>query len=116
MVKDGVQPLEGIVETDWSPATFTMNWKLTRTGHWVRFERLEPICMIVPAKRGLAESLVPRPRPLRENAELSDSYAQWSTGRSQFLASLRDGDPAAVAQRWQKDYFREAVPSAVELR
>src|SRR5262249_10365563 len=25
-VKDGIQPLTGIVETDWSPFTFTMNW------------------------------------------------------------------------------------------
>src|SRR5581483_1718405 len=26
--KDGASPLEGIVETDWTEATFTMNWKL----------------------------------------------------------------------------------------
>src|SRR6185437_11250072 len=29
--KDGIQALEGIVETDWTMATFTMNWKFTRT-------------------------------------------------------------------------------------
>ena len=28
--KDGVSPLEGIVETDWASASFSMNWKLTR--------------------------------------------------------------------------------------
>ena len=28
--KDGACPLEGVVETDWAVATFTMNWKLTR--------------------------------------------------------------------------------------
>src|SRR3546814_13729675 len=28
--KDGASPLEGIIETDWSPYTFTMNWQLTR--------------------------------------------------------------------------------------
>jgi hypothetical protein len=28
--KDGAHALEGIVETDWSVATFTMNWMLTR--------------------------------------------------------------------------------------
>src|SRR4051794_26898335 len=36
--KDGVSPLEGIVETDWAVATFTMNWKLTRPGLSVTFE------------------------------------------------------------------------------
>lgn len=30
--KDGISALEGIVETDWTAATFTMNWKFTRPG------------------------------------------------------------------------------------
>ena len=29
VIKDGIAPLEGIVETDWAEATFTMNWKMT---------------------------------------------------------------------------------------
>ena len=29
-LKDGIQPLSGVVETDWLPFTFTMNWKFTR--------------------------------------------------------------------------------------
>jgi len=106
MVKDGVQPLEGLVESDWCPATFTMNWKLTRPNHWVRFDRSEPICMIVPAQRGLAENLVPVRQPLRENTAILDAYTRWSAGRHQFLASLRNHEPAAVARSWQKDYFR----------
>ena len=28
--KDAIQPLTAIVETDWAPFTFTMNWKFTR--------------------------------------------------------------------------------------
>ena len=30
--KDGIAPLEGIIETDWLDFTFTMNWKFTRPG------------------------------------------------------------------------------------
>src|SRR5882757_10212642 len=30
--KDGVGPLTGVIETDWSPFTFTMNWRFTRPG------------------------------------------------------------------------------------
>ena len=40
-------PLEGIVETSWSPMTFTMNWQID----WattVGWEKGEPICRIVP--------------------------------------------------------------------
>jgi hypothetical protein len=54
--KDGACPLEGLVETDWSPATFTMNWKLTRPHFPVVFEEDEPICMIVPQRRGELEA------------------------------------------------------------
>ena len=39
MVKDGIQPLSGIVETDWSPFTFTMNWLFTRKNAPIAFER-----------------------------------------------------------------------------
>ena len=42
-IKDGVQALEGIVETDWAVQTFTMDWKFTRPRRWVRFEADEPI-------------------------------------------------------------------------
>ena len=28
--KDGIYPLTGVIETDWSPYTFTMNWRFTR--------------------------------------------------------------------------------------
>ncbi|MBI1313570.1 hypothetical protein GC176_19945 [bacterium] len=35
--KHGIQALEGIVETDWTAATFTMNWKLTCPNEPVHF-------------------------------------------------------------------------------
>ncbi len=39
-----------MVETDWTAASFTMNWKLTRVGQIVRFERGEPICIATGAR------------------------------------------------------------------
>ncbi len=30
-IKDGIQALEGMIESDWIDATFTMNWKITRS-------------------------------------------------------------------------------------
>lgn len=41
--KDGIAALGGVIETDWSPYTFTMNWRFTRPGQRVRFEAGEPI-------------------------------------------------------------------------
>ncbi|HEY7423982.1 MAG TPA: DUF6065 family protein [Gemmataceae bacterium] len=104
--KDGVQPLEGVVETDWLPATFTMNWKLTRPYHSVRFERGEPICMLVPIPRSLAEQLKPVYAPLDANPELSRDYRQWEQSRSNFNADLAALRTEAVQRGWQRDYMK----------
>ena len=42
--KDGIQAMSAVVETDWMPFTFTMNWKFTRPNQRVRFEKGEPYC------------------------------------------------------------------------
>jgi uncharacterized protein DUF6065 len=46
--KPDVYPLEGIVETSWSIATFTMNWKVLTPSRVIPFDEGEPICMLVP--------------------------------------------------------------------
>lgn len=105
-VKDGIQALEGVVECDWLASTFTMNWKITRVCEWVRFEKGEPFCMLVPIPRGLAESLVPQRAQLATNPELKEQYHKWEESRKGFLHGLTTRDPEAVKQGWQKDYFQ----------
>ena len=104
--KDGIQALEGVIETDWSSSTFTMNWKLTRPNEWVRFDAGEPICMLVPIPRGFAEGFAPRIELLKTNPELHEKYKAWEASRSGFLQGLKTNDPDAVKQGWQKDYFQ----------
>ena len=53
MPKDGICPLEGIIEAD-SKKTITMNWKVTRAQHPIVFERHEPIAVVFPIFRGEA--------------------------------------------------------------
>jgi hypothetical protein len=114
--RDGIQALEGIVETDWTSASFTMNWKLTRPQHLVRFERGEPICLIVPYPRGLLDELVPRFEPLSQNAELADSFRRWSTDRDEFHRRMAANDPEVLERGWQKDYFQGHDPGAEKFR
>jgi hypothetical protein len=113
-IKDGVQPLEGVVETDWLAATFTMNWKLTRPYHAVRFQRGEPICMIVPVPRGLVEKMEPCYIPLDENPELAHEYREWEQSRSTFNADLARWSPDAVKRGWQRDYMHGRTVSGHE--
>jgi hypothetical protein len=114
-IKDGIQPLEGVVETDWLASTFTMNWKMTRVCEWVRFEKGEPYCMLVPVPRGLAESLVPRREALAANPELKEQYHKWEESRKGFLHGLTSRDPEAVKRGWQKDYFQGRTQDGKEV-
>ena len=104
--KDGAAPLEGIVETDWCAATFTMNWKLTRPNTPLTFERDEPFCMIVPVRRGELASCRPRIRPLRDEPAIERTYHAWNASRESFNRRLARRAPAAAAQQWQKHYMR----------
>jgi hypothetical protein len=104
--KDGVQPLTGVVETDWAPFTFTMNWKFTRKNMPIAFARDEPFCMIFPVKRGLIEQVEPEFRALEADPELKELYTAWAEGRRIFNDDLKIPGSKAQAQKWQKDYFR----------
>ena len=110
-IKDGAQALEGVVETDWLPATFTMNWKLTRQNFPVRFDRGDPICMLVPVQRGLAEELEPRTSGLENSPSLADHYLKWRTGRDDFLEALKRREPDATQRGWQRDYMKGLLPN-----
>jgi hypothetical protein len=109
-IKDGVQALEGVVETDWLASTFTMNWKITRECEWVRFDKDEPFCMLVPVPRGLAETLVPRRVAIESNPDLQAHYRAWEASRKGFIEGLEGRDPEAVKRGWQKDYFQGRTP------
>jgi hypothetical protein len=104
-LKDAVQPLTGIAETDWSVATFTMNWKFTRSDTLVAFERDEPFCMIFPIQRGSIEHVEPEFRNLDSDPELADRHRIWSDSREKFLADLKLENSQARQRGWQRDYF-----------
>ncbi|MCG8469885.1 MAG: DUF6065 family protein [Gemmatimonadetes bacterium] len=114
--KDGIVPLEGIVETDWAPFTFTMNWKITRPKHWIRFEKGEPICRILPFPRHYLESVQPRTQELASDNRLSNQYDGWRQSRAQFIDDLHAHDEEAVAQGWQRTYVRGQNMSGAKMK
>jgi len=103
--KDGVCALEGVVETDWTEATFTMNWKLTRANHAVVFEVGEPIAMIIPQRRGELERFRPEIRSLPTEPALDEAYRRWSRSRAEFNRGLKEPGSAARKAGWQRHYM-----------
>lgn len=106
--KDGICALEGIIETDWATATFTMNWKVTRKDTWIAFEQGEPICMIVPQRRGELEEFTPKLVSLVDNPDLKADFDAWCASRDKFFDSSPDGS------EWQKDYFHGRTVDGVK--
>jgi hypothetical protein len=109
--KDGAWPLEGIVESDWSSATFTMNWQLTRPGLSVRFDVGDPICFLAPIARGEVERFDPQVIAIGDEPAERAAFAAWSQDRSGFLRDLKEPGSEAEMRGWQKDYFRGRTPT-----
>jgi hypothetical protein len=107
--RQDIHPLEGLVETDWLTFTFTMNWAFTRPSRVV-FKAGEPFCFITPVRLGSLETLQPEVFDLSDCPEEADRFAVWSAARSDFNARLKNNEPAAVEQGWQKWYTRGVYP------
>jgi hypothetical protein len=109
--KDGIAPLGGVIETDWSPYTFTMNWRFTRAHHRVRFEENEPFAFFFPVQRGLIDQIEPRLVPIGEAPELQRQFEDWSRSRDAFHQQMIADPPASPSERWQKSYYRGLDPA-----
>jgi hypothetical protein len=77
MPKDGISPLEGLVETEWSVAGLSMNWQFTRPDVWVEFAGDEPVCMVVPQRLDWLERANPRIVDIERDPETQRKYQAW---------------------------------------
>jgi Family of unknown function (DUF6065) len=105
--KDAVSPLEGIVETDWASASFSMSWKLTRKLMPVRFEVDEPICMIVPQRRAELEEFAPELRRIESDEDLQRKHEIFLRSRD-VAKQIEQIERVAAGEQveWQGDYTR----------
>lgn len=108
-VKDGIQPLVGLIETDWLPFPFTMNWIFTRPGK-VRFDRDEPFCFISLVEHRKMDEVQPVIRSLESNPVMKGQFEAWNRQRTDFNTRLMAGDPAAAKEAWQRFYFKGELP------
>jgi len=105
-MKDAIAPLGGVIETDWSPYTFTMNWRFTRPHQSVRFEAREPICFFFPVERASIEAFNPALKPLSDDPATAERFAAWSAARDAFHGKMQRDPGVLPSDRWQKHYYR----------
>ncbi len=104
--KDGIAALSGVIETDWSSTTFTMNWRFTRPGQWIEFAEQEPIGFLFPSERGAISTFRPRIEQLVEGAEPSVGFNEWLASRQEFQAKLAVEPAMHSSDGWQKHYYQ----------
>ncbi len=108
-IKDGVQPLMGVVETDWLPFPFTMNWQFTRPGK-VHFAKGEPFCFITLTQDKPLAEFQPLIKRMGAAEDLRKQYDAWHRQRTDFNTRLVRQDPDAVREAWQRYYFKGEIP------
>lgn len=104
--KDGIYPLTGVIETDWSPYTFTMNWRFTRRNHTIHFDAGEPICFLFPVQRTALEQVTPRFVLMASEPQQEAHYVAWNNSRTEWLEKMRRERPVRPVDQWQKRYYR----------
>ena len=108
-IKDGIAPLSGLVETDWLPFPFTMNWIMTRPGI-VHFKKDEPFCFIHMLEHNKMDAVKPVMSSIHDDPELFAQFSAWSKSRADFNAKLRERDSETTKAGWQKHYFTGTMP------
>lgn len=116
--KDGIQGLSAVVEADWMPYHFTMNWKVTRPNHRIRFVKGEPYCFLFPVRRGVPEAIEPVLKDLSDDPEVShqvdyaDSMRVFRTQVKQMME--REGKSVRIDNenelKFQKWYMKGQMP------
>jgi Family of unknown function (DUF6065) len=107
--KDGIAPLSGVIETDWLPYPFTMNWQMTRPGT-VRFDKDESICMVFPVPTRALQETEPEVRDLADDPELMAQTMAWKERRDDFMKRFQARDQATLKEAWQRYYFLGKMP------
>jgi hypothetical protein len=111
MFKENIHPLDGIVETDWAPYTFTMNWKITKRNTDIFFRKGEPVCMLVPVPMGLPEEVEPRFADIDEDQQLKYDFFQFTSRRSGNIIKIAETDQP----QWSMDYMKGHLPDGKEV-
>jgi len=103
--KDGIYALSGLVETDWLPFPFTMNWQMTRPGK-VSFKKGDPFCFFTLSEHIRLEQVTPKIKRLNSDAKLERDYQNWTKSRAEFNAKLHAGDEKTIKSGWQRHYMK----------
>jgi hypothetical protein len=81
LVANGIQPLDGVVETDWLAFTFTYNFKFIKPGK-IKFEKGQPLFSFFPVERGYVDQFDTLVSCVDDYPEFKKEYERYSNHRT----------------------------------
>ncbi len=103
--KVGIFPLEGVIETEWLPFSFTMNWRFSTPGT-VKFRRGEPLCFITLVPHKAIDDVAPILANIWDDPKAHAEHEKWLVSRRDFNAGLVDPNSAEARSGWQRKYLQ----------
>jgi hypothetical protein len=97
---DGAHALEGLVETEWASASFTMNWRMIAVNRWETRRAGDPICFLQPVSVALLETAEPQLVMMSDAPAVQAGFRAWADSREAFNA-----DPQRGPRAWQRHYY-----------
>jgi hypothetical protein len=89
--KDGIFPIEQLLDADACLLGLSMSWRVTRIGLPIRFEADEPLCEVYPELRGLVEDVLPRIQGASDGLSVTKPHGM---AMAEIPASRRLEEPA----------------------
>jgi hypothetical protein len=83
--KQGLKPLDAIVETDWLSYTFTYNFLLTEPGSY-SFKKGEPLFVFFPIERGTVENFELKESRIENDPELLTDFEDYHRKRIEAIS------------------------------
>jgi hypothetical protein len=111
--RPGISALTGIIESDWLPYPFTMNWQMLHPGT-VRFEKDEVFCTVMPIPKNYLDQWDVAIHNLSDDPVLQAEQEVFRASRTEFRKRLEDRDQATLQDGWQRHYFVGRFPDGTE--
>ena len=112
--KHNAYALTGIIESDWLPYPFTMNWQIMSPGT-VRFEKGEPFCTIMPIPKNYIEDWEMVVHELADDPVIDAEQQTFRESRDAFMKKLNAGDEETQKKAWQRHYFVGRHPDGTRV-
>lgn len=118
LVIPGASPLSGIVESDWTFASPTMNWKLTDPGRLVTFKKGDPVFFFIPIHKTYMEEFELQHADINEdegilkrlNEHVEYRQKMEQTGEAVFGKKyMRGQNPDGTAPSWDHNHMTRLI-------